>query len=199
MELEIKYGISAELFSSILKDPTVSPHLSDVQTLPFNAVYYDTADGALSRLRVALRHRREGDKCTCTLKFDSTRHGDATLREEYEVEAPDLQTGIEKLVLEYNLPKNILYVVKSPTLLPISTMDFSRTVTYYDNDGEKYMISFDLGNVCDARQSVAISEMEIELIRGDASHMLAWADKIKQKYSLLPNFVSKLQKLINLH
>ena len=72
-------------------------HLPDQPgTVRMDARYYDTPDGTVKQMHGGLRLRTEGTQSVCCLKLaaSSAFGGALKAREEFECEAPDIESGL---------------------------------------------------------------------------------------------------------
>ena len=100
MEREFKWQIANPAdFDRIAESDAVQPLVQSSGTTEMEAIYYDTFDGQLAKVRGGLRLRREDGECVVCLKLAPQEDFDGAFkaREEYECYAPDVRSGMLNL------------------------------------------------------------------------------------------------------
>lgn len=179
IELELKFGV---------RDLTV-PHVSDALQLgrePLHTrwlqnIYYDTAEGTLHRMGVAIRTRAIDRQHEMTVKIREPDEGGLSRRQEWNLHVDSAALDRQQL-LALPLPASVLALIDQDHLKPVFLNQFHRTDWRITVGMTEVMVSLDRGEVtCDGHQS-PVSEIELELITGRVDDLLqvgcALADQI---------------------
>jgi inorganic triphosphatase YgiF len=84
MKLELKLRLlDPDAWGALLSHPLLDLHA--LSPVPMDAVYFDTADGALNSAGIAYRVRREGERWIATVKGVGTSAGGLHQRPEWTV------------------------------------------------------------------------------------------------------------------
>lgn len=138
------------------------------------SIYFDTAKHKLARNGLSLRVRHDGDKRLQTIKFEGS--GGSFKRGEWEHEikgdVPDLRK-VRGTPLAPLLTQNV-----KRSLKPIFETRVHRTKIPVSKDGSRIEVAFDTGQVRAGRKSASISELELELKRGNADEVFKLAHEI---------------------
>lgn len=182
METELKFSpVTAEQAAAVLAERTLWTAQTPPRVLRMEALWYDTADGALARARWTLRLRREDGRGVCTLKGPSS----GWSREEYELPAETPEQGAAALSLRPELPEEVRAALGQP-LTPVCGARFDRTAVLCASDGVTFELSRDEGVLfCGAREA-PLSEIELELKSGDAQALFALGETLAVQQSLTP-------------
>lgn len=152
--------------------------------------YFDTPDQLLTKAGFALRVRAFGDRWVQTIKGKGTNIAGLHQRLELEwpLESPELDLSLvpsdmwpEDLVLE--------------DIQPLFKTDFSRNQWLVSvEDDTDIEIVIDQGAVFASDDSDAISEIELELKKGNPAQLFETALKLAEQYPLVPSDVSKAER-----
>ena len=148
------------------------------ETVRMKATYYDTPERALKALGFSFRERLEGERVVYCLK--GPRRGNSRFEE--ETRADGLNAAAEELCKREGLPPQAAAVLLSENLVPVFRTDFVRKRRNALYGGSLIEISFDKGEVEREGKRAAISELELELKRGEESDLTALSDYICGKY-----------------
>lgn len=196
-ETEIKLEVS----------PTAWPGLSEAmsnstEAIALHAIYFDSPDETLSKARLSLRLRREGDRWFQTLKAP----GSSPLgRHEDEVEVQVLPDGpAPELDLERHVFGQGRKALRAalgmqaddgwPTLqlrFEVRVQRRTKTIQHGDSSIE---VALDDGQVLAAGRSRPIRELEMELVEGNATDLLDAARQWRARHGLWLNTVSKAER-----
>ena len=215
MEIELKYSVGRDEAEKILHDMQAE-NGSEVRSIPMEAFYYDTEDGAFRERRLTYRIRREGEKSILTIKYgrgsDKAKSG-MHKREEINVPVPpDFidKPGIDVLddtpvYREFDKAVGGQYSDDLGVMLPLKplitvmTMEFLRKELMVDlKDGGKAILSYDEGNISAGDKKTPISEVEVELFEGNEEELAEFGEELVKKYSVEPLNKSKYARGLKL-
>ncbi len=200
METEFKYRITdAKVFDEIIKDPILENHINNdrVEDIKMHAVYFDTEEGDLRKAGIAYRIRYENDRIVATIKWDSMVKDGLHSREEFNLvinderfaESPDIE------IFKSSDAYDVLYAaVGNKKLIKLIEMEFDRRLVKVDTGSSISAISIDDGVIHRKDGDLGILELEIEWYYGDEEDFKNLATKIAEKYELVPEDASKLQR-----
>lgn len=157
-------------------------------------VYFDTPGLVLKQHSMALRLRKTAGKWLQTLKTAGTATGGLHQRGEWEypLRAPQLD-----LALFRETPLATLAQSKAlhHTLKPLFTTDFYRTTWRVEiSPGQRVEVALDLGVIrCGEREAI-ISEVEIELLEGNAAAVFDVALALVGEIAMRPSILSKAER-----
>lgn len=177
-ETELKLAIDPSAVASLLRHPALrSVRRGRMRTARLVAHYYDTVDARLARDDVALRVRHDGRRWIQTLKgpAEPTAGAGLQVRGEWEWPLPDAKLD-PALLAATPWRKLIAKATRRGRLARSFTTEFERrTLPLVFADGTLAAFCIDRGEiraVCDRRlRRVRISEVEIELMTGDAANL----------------------------
>jgi len=155
------------------------------------STYFDTPDLALRNRKVALRIRRMGRALEQTLKAPKGLQGGLQSRTEWNafVESdaePDLS-----LIGDPTLRKWLRKRTKDAGLAAVFTTDIKRTTWQIVYNATRLEVALDEGQIVAGDRSRPISEVELELVEGDAADLVAFAQLLIEKYPLVLDRDSK--------
>lgn len=140
------------------------------------SVYYDTTSAALREKGVSLRVRRAGDKRVQTVKSGPKGACGPFCRQEWEREIAGNRPAlgdVEDTALDQFSRKKL-----KRALRPVFTTDITRAAIPVRSGGSEIEIAIDRGEVRAKRKRAPISEIEIELKRGDPVSLVKLAKRI---------------------
>ena len=190
MEIEVKYAVpSDETVSDILTDSFWEEYAKDeFETVPLRAVYYDTEDRALRKLKITLRVRSEGPTAFATVKWDGSTVGALHAREEVNIpveiekasEIPDTS-----LFEETPIGNVIKEAAELSPLVPILTMQFNRSRRRLVYDRNVIELAMDRGDIVTPCGTAPILELELEHYAGpDPLAVLELGEIVAERYGL---------------
>lgn len=154
------------------------------------STYFDTPDLALRNRKVALRIRRMGRALEQTLKAPKGLQAGLQSRTEWnafiETEEPDLS-----LIGDPALRKWLRKRTKADGLTAVFTTDIKRTTWQIVFNTTRLEVALDEGRIIAGDRSLPISEVELELVEGAASDLIAFAQLLIEKYPLVLDRDSK--------
>ncbi|MGN1030058.1 MAG: CYTH domain-containing protein [Butyricicoccaceae bacterium] len=202
MEREYKWKLSGEAeFERILGTDAVSQAVIGGQDYHMQAIYYDTENHLFAKLQGGLRLRKENGASVCCLKLAAAAEGACKSREEYEVEAPDIYSGLTALI-GAGAPKEVCMMAASSTLTELCRTDFKRrayTLHIHTPSGTcEGELAFDFGKLARGDRSIPLCEMEFELKCGDLQPFHAFAHTLEKTFELAPQPLSKMARAMAL-
>ena len=193
MEIEYKLSpVPRKRFDAVLRDGALAPCLSPPRTIAMHTVYFDTADGALSRARIALRLRLENGAGVCTVKAPG---GSPHERLEYECPARTLEEGLAALLANGALPAPLAQALSTGVFLPTGEARFTRTAYMLSLPGLRCELAGDYGTIAAGGRTAPIAELELELLSGDADALASLAARLSRDYDLPAEPLSKYARL----
>lgn len=202
IEAEIKLRIpDAHIAEKLMSDPLVASALREpFKETRMDAVYYDSAAGALTSRKWALRLRREDDVPVVTMKTpsDNVLGGGVFCRNEWQVTADSIEEGVPQLV-EMGAPAEIGEIVKNTPMQEKCRIRFTRrSAVLYLPDGVRIDMAIDSGDVSAGEKHDPMLELELELLFGDSAAMVRLSTELVAKYSLEKEYISKYERALRL-
>jgi len=203
MEIELKFLVEDEIARErILQDHHLQKLADEntLETIPMKAVYFDTEDKDLLKMKFAFRVRYEDGRPVATMKWGGGvedglhRRGElnVTVNEEF-VQCPDM--GIFRGSEIY---EELTELVAEKPMIPVMEMEFVRKQMHVDTGRSISVVSLDEGEIRTAGGSAVISELEVELYSGDQEDMIALGRELAAKYNLQAGEKSKYQRGLEL-
>lgn len=195
METELKLSLSAPELPRLLAHPLLV-QTGDSQRL-FNT-YFDTAELALQQRRMAVRERLAGDQWLLTVKTAGKSQNGLSRRQEWEGPTTSGALQFNTLVDDALLADELMRL--RPNLRPLFCTDFERQRWVIEHTGAQIEVALDQGriHVPDTDLSEPILELELELLSGPESALMALADVLRQTpqgpVTLTPSDASKAQR-----
>ncbi len=198
MEQEYKWKLPHGLdIENLLNTPLLSTVTRAQNTTTMKAIYYDTENHLFSTLRGGLRLREENERQVCCLKLQARSEGACTMREEYEVEAPDIQTGLATLLEQYTLDE-LRQQISGQKLIELCRTEFVRNsclleITSHEDicRGE---LAIDTGTLICETRSAPLAELEFEYLDGNLSTFHSFATELEHTFALEKQPLSKLAR-----
>ncbi|MBK1614276.1 hypothetical protein CKO44_12440 [Rubrivivax gelatinosus] len=163
--------------------------------LPLAAAYVDTADDRLARAGFALRLRHEGDRWVQTLKG----RGDGMMdRLEHEIVLPAAETApVLDPARHAGTPAGTALarlLADGAPLVELYRTEIQRLARRVRSGGAVIEIAFDEGRIVAGERSVAVCEIEFELISGPPAALLALAARWVQRHGLWLDVRTKAER-----
>lgn len=195
MEIELKLvGREADL-ARLGRLPLVrEARLGRAQTRLLHSVYYDTPDHDLAARGMALRLRRVGSRWIQTFKCGGAVDAGLHQREEFEAPATAQLLNVQALLAT---PAADLFSETRfrDRLSPVFSTAFRRTRwNIAVGPGSTAELALDLGRIEAGERSEPIHEIEIELLEGDAAHLLTFAHALLEALPLRLENASKAER-----
>lgn len=200
MEREFKWDIPSPAdFSRIADSTLVAPLVQSSGDIQMQAVYFDTADKRIARMRGGLRLRRENNESVVCLKLSAQESFDGACkaREEYECAAQDIRTGIRNLP-SVGAPQAFCDTLLASNLLEIGRTDFTRRAFQLAYRSCTCELAMDSGQMLHLGHTARICELELELKHGSEADFDALALELQNAFSLQPQPLSKLARMMQL-
>ena len=191
-EIELKLALPEEAQRSFLRHPLLK-QAAGRRTHRLVNLYYDTPKLALRKQGIGLRLRAQGRQWLQTVKCAGQSAGGLSARPEWEtpyaghfdfsaIDDPAVRGWLER-------PK-----LKS-AIAPIFETNFQRTTWHFDPaPGTRIAIMLDRGWIAAAGHREAISEIELELLEGDAAQLFALAGTLAERLPVAPASSSKADR-----
>ena len=166
-EIELKLIAPPHVIDALAAAPLIVAHARNAGTVRnLDSVYFDTPDRTLAGAGFTLRVRRVGRKRIMTVKSAGGGAGDGLVgRGEWEVEitggTPDLAA------LPEAVPQAFRAILAEAALEPVVTTQVRRRARKLDLPNACIELAIDSGTVEAGGRTVALSEIELELVSGE--------------------------------
>ena len=193
-ETELKLSVPADQIEQLKSHPFWQEHaVQPSETLHLGNTYYDTPDLRLNQAKVALRIREVNGQFIQTLKTKGESINSLTRRGEWEWSLNSNE--LNEQVLSPVWPPE-LSDISVEQLKPLFTTDFYRTrrLLVWQSPFARVEAALDQGTVKSGNASSPICELELELIEGDESALMAIASALQHSFELRPSDQSKAEK-----
>ena len=169
-EVELKLTIDRESLSRVREHPALATVLRGrARTSKDVSTYYDTRAGELREAGVALRMRRSGQRWLQTVKGAGDRVGALHRRPEYEWVMRTSRIDARKLS---TTPWRGVFEATAGRLRPVFVTEVDRTAQPLAfADGTRAMLCLDAGEIRAGRRRAPLTEIEIELVQGEARQL----------------------------
>lgn len=203
MEIELKYLLRDDLAKDrILNDK----HLLEIknpacdETVQMRAIYFDTEEGDLRRLQIALRARFENERVVVTLKWKGSAQDGLHVRGELNVPAGSeyLDNPTVEIFKGSEIYDELLAAVSDKKLVAVMEMEYVRKAIQVDTGKSISVVSLDEGTIHTSKGDTEILEVEVELYSGDQEDMVALGGELAAKYNLQTSDKSKYQRGLEL-
>ena len=194
-EIELKLLLSKEALEKMLvldfMVQALRPGSKKVRHLV--STYYDTQDLALKKQGIAFRVRSKGDgSFEETVKTSKKTAGALSERVELNLPLADAKpvlTGFKALGLAAELSE-----LAPQGVQPLFTVDVERITYIIDYEGSVSELAIDKGAIHCGTLSDSIDEVELELLEGDVSTLLALKERIAAQVTLRAEERSKFAR-----
>lgn len=196
IEIELKFQVPHERRERVRA--AVAGRGATSRPIRLQAAYFDTADGLLAAAGVALRLRREGPRWVQTLKASGA---DTMTRLEHN--APRRERGATVPALDLSLHEGTPAGERLAALLASRPdvalhcryrTDIRRTSRTLNRHGATLELAFDEGEIAAGDASLPVCELEIELLDGAATGLLAVAGEWVARHGLWLDTRSKAER-----
>lgn len=160
--------------------------------ITMETVYYDTPTGALGSRKWMLRLRSENGRSICTLK---TPLPDGS-RGEWEAPAEEIGEGVAELCKQ-DCPTELSGLARDG-FFPVCGARFLRLAAPIRIGDTLLELALDEGFLSGGGKQLPITEVEVELKEGSEEQALSYARALADRYGLLPEPDSKLQRALAL-
>jgi inorganic triphosphatase YgiF len=195
METELKLSLSEADLPRLLAHPLLA-QVGDTQRL-LNT-YFDTPDLALQQRRMAVRERLADAQYLLTVKTAGQSQNGLSRRQEWEGPTTPGALQFDTLVDDAALRKDLMAL--RPNLQALFCTDFARRRWVIAHAGAQIEVALDQGriHVPGTDLSEPLLELELELLSGPESALMALADVLRQTpqgpVTLAPSDASKAQR-----
>ncbi|MGV0958773.1 MAG: CYTH domain-containing protein [Limnohabitans sp.] len=195
METELKLSLNAAELPRLLAHPLLA-QAGEAQRL--HNTYFDTPELALQQRRMAVRERLAGDQWLLTVKTAGHSTGGLSRRQEWEGPTTPGALQFDTLVDDAALAQDLMAL--RPNLRALFCTDFERQRWVIAHAGAQIEAALDQGRIhvpC-TDLSEPLLELELELLSGPESALMALADVLRQTpqgpVTLAPSDASKAQR-----
>ena len=196
-EIELKYALPYDFSESEIFSSVSGLIYGDIKTIEMHSIYFDTKDNLLAASRTSLRLRRENDLSVVTVKTPKDSSGALANRGEWQVEADSISSALPELS-KTDSPE-IIFSFSENELVVVAEFSFTRKMAYVKAADFEAELCVDIGYLSpDGKLKAPLCELEIELKSGDVSALCKFGDELCTKFSLKPEFLSKLTRARNL-
>lgn len=195
METELKLGLSEADLPRLLTHPLLASAGSKQHLLN---TYFDTPELALQQRRMAVRERLAGDQWLLTVKTAERSENGLSRRQEWEGPTTPGALAFDALVSDTALAAELMAM--KPRLKALFRTDFERQHWVITHDGAQIEVALDQGliHVPGTNRQETLLELELELLSGPESSLMALADVLRQTpqgpLTLTPSDTSKAQR-----
>jgi inorganic triphosphatase YgiF len=163
------------------------------QIRQLDSTYFDTPRHELRDAGLTLRLRCDGERMVQTIKLSDARGGFID-RGEWEREVRAKGNGPDLAAARDTPLKRLLTRKTRDALKPVFRTEVTRTSYRLDQDGSQVELALDEGRIQTARRSEPVSEVEIELKRGDPAALFALARELDRKAPIRLGVRSKSER-----
>ncbi|MEO3990226.1 CYTH domain-containing protein [Pseudocitrobacter cyperus] len=142
-------------------------------------IYYETEDNWLRRHDMGLRIRGAGGRYEMTMKIAGRTVGGLHQRPEYNIDIDEPVLALDKLPAEV-WPQGEMPTGLAEQVQPLFCTDFYREKWVVNHGKSQIEIALDLGDVKAGDHQETICELELELLSGETSDVLALAQQLSQ-------------------
>jgi inorganic triphosphatase YgiF len=195
METELKLSLNEADLPRLLDHPLLAP-AGETQRL-LNT-YFDTPELALQQRRMAVRERLAGDQWLLTVKTAGHSQNGLSRRQEWEGPTTPGALQFDALVDDAALAQDLMRL--RPDLRALFCTDFERQRWVITHAGAQIEFALDQGriHVPGTELSEPLLELELELLSGPETGLMALADVLRQTpqgpVTLVPSDASKAQR-----
>ena len=192
-EIELKLRTDPDGMAILLGSPRLLTASRDGKYWRMHAIYYDTQDLALYGKGVSFRVRDEDGRYVQTVKI-ARKHAGAMVRDERQVDVPSMLPRPDWLDGSSEL--NEVAVLAPDDLIPLFATTYDRLaslITFEDASGGSSLIEIacDRGSISSQDGKTEISEIELELLKGDPGALYELALELHGHYPVHVETCSK--------
>ncbi|GAA6172170.1 hypothetical protein NBRC116592_18400 [Colwellia sp. KU-HH00111] len=154
--------------------------------------YYESDDLTLRKMEVGLRIRQKGQLFVQTIKTAGKVEGCLHQRPEFNIDIPSNQLNLS-LFDQAIWPENTDVALLEKQLKVVFSTNFVRQTWLIHQDESVIELALDEGEIMTkaGQPSVAINELEIELVRGSEQALFDLAELLKTVVNMEPSGLSK--------
>lgn len=206
MEIELKYLINDEnkaekIWEELKEHPGRVAGSAEEKLM--HAVYFDAADERLSKEKIAVRVRREGDELVATCKWGGNQREALNAGEAVHVR-PELNVPVgddswfwappTDLFGDSEISNRIAELLGEEPLVPLLETKFMRHLVQIRCGDMVCEAAVDLGDIVAGDRAVPICELELELLEGDSEPLLLLGEEMKARHGLVAGQKSKFAR-----
>lgn len=200
IETELKLTIDKAYIDKILHHPLVHQYQ---QTLPekyrLYSIYFDTRDHALLDKGYALRIRKRDHRFIQTIKTTNQSHDGLHQRSEWQQDVVGMMPDLALFQSAGLLDKDTQWLKRLDKLEAIFITDMMRTSLELCIDQSVIELSLDIGKVIAGDLTMDISELELELLKGEQQQLFYFAELLGRDIPLVIENNSKAEYGYRLH
>jgi inorganic triphosphatase YgiF len=195
METELKLSLNTADLPRLLSHPLLAKPKSTQRLLN---TYFDTPDLALQQRRMAVRERLTGEQWLLTVKTAGQSENGLSRRQEWEGPTSPGALQFDTLVDDAALATELMAL--KPHLKALFCTDFERQRWVITHADAQIEVALDQGliHVPGTTLSEPLLELELELLSGPESALMALADVLRQTpqgaMTLTPSDTSKAER-----
>ena len=163
-EVELKLEFDPADAARLASHRALDAGLAPPEDQDLVSIYFDTPDGALHRLGVYLRVRDKGGRYVQTVKTAKSKT-ELLERLEWERDVPSRRLDLDGL--EGTALGPLLTPELRASLQPVFETRIKRHICRIEQDGSEIEVAIDRGEIATRTQTRPISELELELKRGE--------------------------------
>jgi inorganic triphosphatase YgiF len=171
-EIELKLAVDRKALEDLRKSPIIDRlSIGKASVKRLTSVYYDTDEKRLARRGLSLRVRSDGQRFIQSVKAGGSNIGGLSKRGEWEVDVGSLEPKTE-LVPDPDVRAQIGLILPGG-LKPIFKTEIRRhEIVAHEPQGDALVLmAFDSGEVHAENGSLPVSELELELLRGEPASL----------------------------
>lgn len=193
MKLELKLRLlEPDAWGALLSHPLLDLHA--LSPVPMDAVYFDTADGALHRAGIAYHVRREGERWIATVQGVGTSAGGLHQRPEWTVVVKEDKPS-PQVFADTEAGAMLFAAVGENILLPLLETHFQRFERELRwEDGSGILIAADRGEIRAGDARAPILELDLKLLHGHPGALLELGSILARDLPLLPDPQSRIHR-----
>lgn len=199
IEQEIKLLIAKQYHSKIWNMPLIKQVLQkdSIKNLKLLSTYYDTRDYKLANAGMAYRIRKNGKNYEATVKTMGETVGGFSSRHEYTVSLAKKKVTLSGFAPEFD--EKLQTLTADDELLKLFDVTINRKICLLQISPETIVeMAVDEGEVQAEGISQPISEIELEIKKGNISDLLIYVTSLAQKLPVFVENRSKFQRGLEL-
>ena len=206
-EIELKYTLKdRKQAEEIWEDPVLyaACNLETRESVCMSAIYFDTRDSILARSGMSLRIRREGEHSVLSIKNKGITENGLHRRDENnmpytgEVDENTVFRPDRDMLAESELGSRLLKLIDDRDLYPVIHMNYLRRRFRMDSGDSFVEVAIDTGEISTETASIPVCELEIELYSGDVDDMIAFGNRLANRYGIEREDITKYARGLEL-
>ncbi len=206
-EIELKYTLKdRKQAEEIWEDPVLyaACNLETRESVCMSTIYFDTRDSILARSGMSLRIRREGEHSVLSIKNKGITENGLHRRDENnmpytgEVDENTVFRPDRDMLAESELGSRLLKLIDDRDLYPVIHMNYLRRRFRMDSGDSFVEVAIDTGEISTETASIPVCELEIELYSGDVDDMIAFGNRLADRYGIEREDITKYARGLEL-